>query len=457
MGKPDDPTWASDPPFHAVADTIALGMAFRILVPPDGSTRRFVYLSDSCLALNGVPAEAALADPMALYGLILPEHRERMQAAEAEALAACTPFDIEVPMRLPDGEVRWRRIASAPRMLEDGSTLWDGIQIDITKAKRVEFELEEQRRRMALAVEATGLGFWEWDVRSDRLNPSHRARTLLGLPREGEMDISAYVAVVHPDDHDKVRDSYRQARDQGDGGDYCVEYRVGDPANPRWLLTHGRIISDEAGPAVVVGTTIDVTERHAAEEARDLTLGELAHRAKNGLAIVMALVQQTARGATSLDGFTTLLTARLQAMADAQGLVTDAGGRPARLLDLAQAVLKPFDAARFDFDPELADVSLTNDLALALGLLIHEMATNALKYGSLSNPAGRVAIRRLGAPAGQVHVEWRETGGPPVQHTNGQGFGSRLLQAALRNQGGKVEARFEPAGFEAVLEFPAAA
>lgn len=457
MGESVETTLASDPPFHALIDAIALGMAFRILVPPDGTSRRFVHVSESCQALNGVAPEAVLADAEALYGLVLPEHRARMQAVEAAALAARAPFDIEAPFRRPDGEIRWHRITSSPRLMEDGSTLWDGVQIDITAAKRAESELEEQRRRIALAVEATGLGFWEWSLRDDRLKLSERTRQLMGLPEAGEVDMAAYLSGVHPEDRDKVDACCLAAREKTDGGDFSIEYRVVGSQGVRWLLCHGRVVADAEGPAAAVGTTLDITARRAAEEAHELMLGELAHRAKNGLAIVMGLVQQTARGASTLQGFEALLLARLQAMADAQNLITHAGGRPAGLLALVQAGLKPFDPRRFELDPQLAPVRLSNDLALGVALLMHEMATNALKYGALSNADGRVILERLDAPQGLVRLAWRERGGPPVKPSNARGFGLRLLQAALRNQGGKVEAKFDPSGFEAVLEFPGGA
>lgn len=131
MREPVDASGANEvggePSFQAVAEAIGLGMAFQIAVPADRSTRAFTYVSPSCQALNGVPPAAVMADGGVLYDMILPEHAERFQAAEAAALAAARPFEIEIAMRRADGEVRWHRIASSPRVLPDGSTLWDGL------------------------------------------------------------------------------------------------------------------------------------------------------------------------------------------------------------------------------------------------------------------------------------------------------------------------------------------
>src|SRR6185437_13178886 len=97
-------------------------MAFQIEGKPDGS-RRFTFVGQRCLAVNGVPAETAMADAATLYSMILPEHRAAFDAAEAQALATLQPFDVEVAMRRADGEVRWHRIASMPRPQPDGRIL----------------------------------------------------------------------------------------------------------------------------------------------------------------------------------------------------------------------------------------------------------------------------------------------------------------------------------------------
>jgi two-component sensor histidine kinase len=214
------------------------------------------------------------------------------------------------------------------------------------------------------------------------------------------------------------------------------------------------VISQDGEARLVVGTSLDITQRKAAEERRALLMGELAHRAKNGIAIVMAIVQQTARSAQSLEGFEDALMARLQSMATAQDLVTATGGRPVQLADVITKAMTPFGLPRFDIDPALEGVTIVGEIAVGMGLTLHEMATNAVKYGALSNATGRVKIERADTEDGLVALQWREVGGPPVTAPSRQGFGSRVLEAALRNQGGKVEFRFEPTGFAARMEFP---
>ncbi|MCR5878566.1 sensor histidine kinase [Phenylobacterium sp. J367] len=440
--------------FDEVAEAIGLGMPFRLLVSPDGRSRRFLHVGASCEALNGVPVAEALQDARKLYDLMPPEHRRAFAAAEAAALGCQAPFRIEVQMRRPDGETRWFRIASHPRRLADGSTVWDGLQTDITETRRLAEEVADQRRRLQMAVEATGLGLWEWDPRAAQVIWSERNKALFGLPADAHVDINRYMALIHPDDVAKVQEVYRAAEG---GGDFRVEHRTNRPdGEARWILTHGRVLKEEDGAQVVVGTSVDITERKQAEDRRSLLLGELAHRAKNGLTVMMSIVGQTARASETVADFEAVLMARLEAMARSQDLVTETRGAPVSLGAVMRQVLTPFGLARFEIAPALDGVTVAGQMAASLGLLLHEMATNAVKYGALSGRRGRVRITEAAAPAGRVVVHWCETGGPPVTPRVRAGFGSRVLQVSLAPHGGKVTAAYRPAGFEARVEFPTA-
>jgi len=442
------------PPFADVAEALGLGVAYQILVPADGSGGRCVYVSANCEVLTGVPAPVALADWRALYDLVVPEQRARFDRAEAEAIAGSGRLEIELQMSAGGGEVRWRRVASIRRSLANGDAVWDGLISDIDEARRNAEELRDQRHRLEVAVEATGLGFWEWSPRAGTLIWSERNKAIFGLPPEAPVTIDMYLATIHPDDRERAVETYRQVRDQAGGGDFTMEYRAVAPNGQlRWILTQGRVIADDQGPALVVGTTLDNTDRHEAEERRALVIGELAHRAKNGLQVMMAIVSETARSAADVKAFEGVLMARLLALAEAQDLVTASGGRPVQLSDLAERTLTPFGLDRFDLEPEISDVTVRGDVAAGLALLLHEMATNAVKYGALSKAKGRVSLRADGAGPGMAALHWREQGGPRVEPSNRRGFGSRLLQAALRQQGGKVEPAFDPDGFSARMEF----
>jgi PAS domain S-box-containing protein len=442
------------PAFGNVATALGLGMAFQLHVPVGGAGRQFTYVSENCFELNGVTAGQVLADPATLYGMILPEAREAYEQAEARAIDGSGRFEIEVRM-LVRGEVRWRRVTAARRVLSDNSSLWDGIVCDVTDAKRVADENEKQRWRLAVAVEATGLGFWQWNLRSNEIVWSTRNKALFGLPADAPVTIDHYLAMIHPDDLPRCVEIYRGVRDHHPGGDFAMEYRAVMPNGQlRWIRTQGRILSDDAGPALVVGTTLDNTERRQAEERRNLVMSELAHRAKNGLQVMMAIIKETGRSAADVKGFEALLMARLQALADAQDLVTAAGGGPVPLTELAARALTPFGLTRFDMELDVTTTpTVHGDVAGGLALLLHEMATNAVKYGALSRPEGRIVLRAEDAGPGMAALHWSERGGPLVEASNRRGFGSKLLQAALRQHGGKVEPAFLPEGFTARMEF----
>jgi PAS domain S-box-containing protein len=334
--------------------------------------------------------------------------------------------------------------------------LWDGLQIDVTDRRQLAAELSEQRRRLEMAVEATGLGLWEWDVEAGTVAWSDRNRLLFGLGADDEITVQRYMELVHPDDAEAVRAAFTEARDQPAGGDYSLEHRIVTPAGEtRWLMTNGRVATNAAGGTrLVVGTSLDITKRKAVEERRLLLMGELAHRAKNGISVMMAIVAQTARGQDTVEGFQEVLMARLQAMANAQDLVTASGGLPVPLSDVIGNAVAPFGPSRFELDPQLDGVNLRGDMAIGMGLLLYEMATNAAKYGALSSRAGRVAIKT--EPAGEARAAfcWREAGGPEVRPAKTSGFGTRLLNQVLRTQGGDVKFDFHPQGFQARVEFP---
>src|SRR4051794_25776199 len=148
-------------------------MAFMLESRPDGA-RRFVFAGPRCLGVNGVEGEAVMRDAQIFFDMILPEHRAAFARAQAKAEAGLEPFDIEVAMRRADGEVRWHRIAALLRQQPDGTLLWDGLQVDVTDRREMAATLSEQRRRLEVAVDATGLGFWEWDVEAGALQWSDR-------------------------------------------------------------------------------------------------------------------------------------------------------------------------------------------------------------------------------------------------------------------------------------------
>ena len=208
------------------------------------------------------------------------------------------------------------------------------------------------------------------------------------------------------------------------------------------------------GALAIVGAAMADTVRElktsraalaGAQKELHTLVGELAHRNRNALSVVMAIVSQSTRAAETKAEAALLINKRLDAMARAQDVVVNSERRTAPLLDLLERTLEPFDLRRFTFAPS-PRVELPPPVATSLALLVHELATNATKYGALSASAGRVSLCWVEEAKGVVRLTWEEKGGPPVSPSRRRGFGTRLLESALSAQGGGAVRRFEPAG-----------
>lgn len=325
------------------------------------------------------------------------------------------------------------------------------------QAARTALAREEKRR--GLALEAAGLASWVWDVPTGIVECDPLLPRLFDLPPGERVEARALFHAIDRRDLKANRDRFRDALNVS--GEYSGEYRVRDTDPPRWLGARGRVVERDAqGRATLVfGVNFDITERKAAEERQRLLLRELNHRVKNTLATVQALASQTVRHSRNPRDFLEAFSARLQALGAAHNLLSDGEWRGIAIRELVLREVKPFDgvgAPRIDVAGE--DVMLPPDQALGLGLILHELASNALKYGSLSAPGGRVSlswqVRR--APDGRVlHLRWKEHGGPEVAPPAHHGFGSILIRRSLAKVlNSSVEHEFKPEGVEAVVTLP---
>jgi two-component sensor histidine kinase len=196
----------------------------------------------------------------------------------------------------------------------------------------------------------------------------------------------------------------------------------------------------------------DITEHRRAEEAKELLLHEIKHRVKNTLGTVQAIAFQTFRDAPAAER--EAFNARLRALAGAHDLLTRQDGDHVPISHIAERALAPF---REDGGERLVtagpDAPLAAGKALLLSMALHELATNAVKYGALSGATGQVTLswRREANPDRMV-FEWRESGGPRVSPPAARGFGSILIERALKQEGGNARLEFDPAGVVCRLE-----
>ncbi len=315
------------------------------------------------------------------------------------------------------------------------------------------------RERLELALQSARLGEYEWDMVRDVFCVSPRMAEISGLPvgewaaEKGE----SFYRGVHPDDRVATRTAIEAALQSA--GRFEVEYRRvrEDDGRLVWLRSSGILMRDEDGaPIRICGVIQDITESRLEDERHRTLMSELDHRVKNVLAAVQALAFQTAKRTTSLDSFLATFAGRLKSMGSANELLTAARWRGAAVAHLAAAELGGIAPGQTRWDgPELF---LTPRAANALSLALHELATNAVKFGALSTDAGRVDVRWIRCPDGGFELIWTESGGPPVLTPTHRGFGSTLLsQVTSRELNGETEVEYRRAGVRVRLKAGSAA
>lgn len=315
------------------------------------------------------------------------------------------------------------------------------------------------RGRLDLALEASRLGEYEWDFDLNLFRVSPRMQEVTGMAAGAysTLDPDHLWEIIHPEDRAAARQAIEHALDAN--GRYDIDYRILRPDDGRviWVRATGIVAYDSQGRRVAVcGLIRDISARRAAEEQRITLMSELDHRVKNVLAAVQALAQQTAKRTTSMSNFLSTFSGRLKAMASANELLTAARWRGAAIAQLAEAELSGIAPGQTKW--EGPDLFLTPRAANALSLALHELATNALKFGALSTETGRVSLSWAMEPDGGFSLIWSELGGPAVTVPPQLGFGSTLLrQVTGRELNGDVEVEFRASGVRVQLRAAAAA
>ena len=301
-------------------------------------------------------------------------------------------------------------------------------------------DMARQRRTFDLALAAADMGTWRYTMSDNICLYDEHAQRLYGLV-DGRFlhDEDGVKRMIHRDDQAPMWAAVAAACDPAGDGRYTVQYRVKQlDGSWRWLSAWGLVEFEGEGgdrrPVAIVGASRDLTETRKAEELQRLLINELNHRVKNTLATVQSITRQTLRTTRDLEAARTAIDSRIHSLARAHDLLTRQNWSGAALSEVVIRAVEPFGLARFALEgPAL---QIPPRFALALSMALHELATNAVKYGALSTPAGRVEVR-WSAGADTLSLSWRERGGPPVETPTRRGFGSRLLEKGLvRELGG---------------------
>ena len=240
--------------------------------------------------------------------------------------------------------------------------------------------------------------------------------------------------------------------------DFDVEFDVPALGKRQMLINARRIPGKDGRPALILIAQEDVTERKELERHQHLLVSELSHRVKNTLAVVHAIATNSLRGSTTLEQFSEAFLGRIEALGRAHDMVLKSGLLGIQLGSIVDQALKPFQTGGQIEIVAGPSVELGQAASQSLTMILHEMATNAIKYGALSISAGKVAIDWRVDPNGgapRAALRWTESGGPapapPERHGHGIRFIERSTSYELR---GKADIAFDPGGLRAAFDFP---
>jgi PAS domain S-box-containing protein len=415
----------------------------------DLQTREHLW-SQELKAIFGMPAHASA--PPDILQWIHPDDRERVEAvrqASFDPQGAGAFEDLHRIVRA-DGSIRWvlvkGKMSFAGEGAERKAKRGVGFVLDVTERKAAEQALAQSEERYRTLVDNANdvVATLDLEFRFTSVNPA--IERILGYTPEEIIgtELGQYVPEHQLEMH---RTMLRRKLDGEPATQYEMQLMGKNRQRLFTLEVSSKLLFDDDGkPVAIHAIARDVTERKNAEARQSVLIRELQHRTKNMLAVIQSITSNTLRRSQDLDSAHEALIGRLHALAHAQEFVASGATGGAPLRELIEAVLSSFGArATLSGYP----IVTGNAFAQMFALVVHELATNAAKHGSLSSSEGRVLISWNIDNVGDepsLHFSWVEQGGPPVRGERGDGFGTQLLAMV-----GKPELAFKPEGFEYAL------
>jgi PAS domain S-box-containing protein len=430
---------ASEQRFRALAENMA---QFAWMAYPSGyvfwhNQRWFDY--------TGIDPVEAVGDGW--HEVIHPDFAERVVRQLKRSFESGETWEDTFPMRGADGAYRWF-LSRAMTLRDDQGrvVLWCGTDTDITDQRRLSERLLKHQRVIELSHEAMlvwelGEGIILFNRGCEELYGYGKSEVLGTVPAEllkTRYPMSLDALLKHLEIEGKWSGELLQL--SKDGAEIWVDSRL------ELIRTGGR--------SLVVETNRDITERRKSDDVRNLLVGELNHRVKNTLAIVQAIVAQTARSSTTVDQFVAGVVGRIQSMSSAHHMLTEAHWSGASLREIATSQIEVSAGETRSVEIIGDDVFVPPQTALQLTLMLHELATNAVKHGSLSRPEGRVTVSWTTEDRDDPHIIllWTERGGPPVAPPVARGFGTVLLERSGKLPHLKARLEFDPKGVVCRIE-----
>jgi PAS domain S-box-containing protein len=376
-------------------------------------------------------------------------------------------YDVEYRILRPDNEVRWIESRSFIAFDSGGHPQRViGVNIDVTERRQTKQALADRDKQLELAGKVAGVGTfainvkaaWEHTAQTMQISPGFAA--IYGFSEETvEISVGDWRSRVYPADLPQFLANRHKAFAEQRSENH-LEYRVVRPCGEiRWVESRTFIEYDQTGRAKrLVGVNIDATERRKLEEQRKVLIAELDHRVKNALATVSAVVSRTVEGSRCTADFLEALDGRIRSMATTHELLSARRWQGISLRQLVQGELAPY-ATSSNTEIKGLEVVLPADVGQALAMVLHELVTNAAKYGSLSTQGGRVSIRwdwRVnGHSRPHLVLEWQEIGGPPVVDPDNPGYGMSIIRGLLPYEcRATVDLVLAPEGVRCRLELP---
>jgi two-component sensor histidine kinase len=312
-------------------------------------------------------------------------------------------------------------------------------------------------KNLVRAIEAAGVTLWSWNVSTDAFAMDDHSYDLWGIPKGGDVTFEDLSAHIHPADRDRVRAAFTATRSII--GPYEIDFRIMIGDELKWISARGQ--GDDVGimNRIMFGIFIDVTGRKQAEEGRELLAGEMSHRVKNLLAIASGLTAITSRSTNTVDDMARELTLRLTALGRAHDLVRPVPGQteaPSALLgDLLTVLLAPYDdlgAFSGRIRVSVPRMSVGEGATTVVALIVHELATNSLRYGALSVDTGTLDVS-CSAQKKAITIVWTESGGPEVVAPQSKaGYGSKLVERSVKGHlRGSIDYDWAPEGLVVTL------
>lgn len=432
----------------------------------DLETDRFVY-SERAKAIFGFPASEEVTRERILEVMHPEDHlRAREQAAQSmdPNNKQRSPYRYRIS-RASDGELRWIHAFGAPQFeLRAGNPVavrFIGTVQDVTSEVEAQEQLAYQEARLRLAIEASGMAVWEIDLATQCVTHSPELNRLCGFPPDTRPTLEEFRSRYAPGERERLERMGEEARSRGETKVATEIRHIWPDGTEKWLLLRAQLAPGEKHyGGRVIGVLIDITEQKRREEHQALMLSELKHRIKNSFAVTQAIISQSLRGEELSSASRTRLFARLHALANAHDEIVQGAWESTSLKAVIGRASNIFEGnyeAKIDVRGD--DAVLPPRAALAFSLVLHELFTNAIKYGSLSNETGsiRIDLRTYTETSPHLSFTWSEHDGPAVGEPAHSGFGTRLLDRLLTAElEAEVERRFAAEGFLCRIRVPLA-